>query len=69
MGSVYSLGRRSTTAGCARLGECPRNDGSSTVLIVDADGVYWEQIYRTEPPCDEIIFELPESELHRFELD
>ncbi len=51
------------------IGECPRSDGSSTVLIVDADGAYWEQVYRTEPPYDEILFELPKSELHRFELD
>jgi hypothetical protein len=56
-------------AGMRAIGECPMSDGSSTVLIVDAAGVYWEQIYRTEPPYDEILFELPESELHRFELD
>ncbi|MEN3336574.1 MAG: hypothetical protein V7647_250 [Acidobacteriota bacterium] len=56
-------------SGMRAIGECPRSDGSSTVLIVDADGVYWQQDYRTEPPYDEILFELPESELHRFELD
>jgi hypothetical protein len=56
-------------SGMRAIGECPRTDGSSTVLIVDADGVYWEQVYRTEPPYDEILFELPKSELHRFELD
>jgi hypothetical protein len=56
-------------SGMRAIGECPRSDGSSTVLIVDADGVYWEQDYRTEPPYDEILFELPKSELDRFELD
>ena len=55
--------------GMRAIGECPRTDGSSTVLIVDADGVYWEQDYRTEPPYDAILFELPSSELSRFELD
>jgi len=51
------------------IGECPHDDGSSTVLIVDADGVHWEQVYRQEPPCDEILFALPQAELHRFKLD
>jgi len=51
------------------IGDSPHDDGSSTVLIVDADGVYWEQVYRQEPPYDEILFELPQSELHRFKLD
>jgi hypothetical protein len=55
--------------GMRAIGECPRSDGSSTVLIVDADGVYWEQDYRSEPPYDEILFELPAAELHRFKLD
>jgi hypothetical protein len=56
-------------SGMRAIGECPASDGSSTVLIVDADGVYWEQAYRTEPPYDEILFELPTSELHRFALE
>ena len=56
-------------SGMRAIGECPRSDGSSTVLIVDAEGVYWEQDYRTEPPYDAILVELPSSELGRFELD
>jgi hypothetical protein len=55
--------------GMRATGDCPHDDGSSTVLIVDADGAYWEQVYRQEPPYDEILFELPQSELHRFKLD
>jgi len=51
------------------IGECRRSDGSSTLLVVGADGVHWEQDYRSEPPYDEILFELPASELGRFELD
>jgi hypothetical protein len=35
--------------GMRAIGECPRSDGSSTVLVIDADGVYWEQDYRGEP--------------------
>jgi hypothetical protein len=55
--------------GMRAIGDCPQDDGSSTILIVDADGVLWEQLYRQEPPYDEILFELPQSELHRFVLD
>jgi hypothetical protein len=55
--------------GMRAIGDCPQDDGSSTTLIVDADGVYWEKVYRQEPPYDEILFELPQSELHRFVLD
>jgi hypothetical protein len=36
---------------------------------VDADGVYREQVYRAEPPYDEVLVELPVSEPHRFKLD
>jgi len=55
--------------GMRAIGECRRSDGSSTLLVVGADGVHWEQDYRSEPPYDEILFELPASELGRFELD
>ena len=55
--------------GMRAIGDCPHDDGSSTVPIVDAEGVYWEQVYRQEPPYDEILFELPQTELHRFKLD
>jgi hypothetical protein len=55
--------------GMRAIGDCPHDDGSSTVLIVDADGVHWEQVHRQATPYDAILFELPRSELHRFKLD
>jgi hypothetical protein len=71
--SMYGLrvvaGPEINSEGMRAIGDCPHHDGSSTVLIVDAEGVYWEQVYRQEPPYDEILFELPQSELHRFKLD
>jgi hypothetical protein len=36
-------------AGMRAIGVCPHDEGASIVLIVDANGVHWEQVYRREP--------------------
>lgn len=50
------------------IGHQPQPDGSHTALIRDQDGNFWEEIHSQEPPYEPIMFELPESEIRRFEL-
>jgi hypothetical protein len=50
------------------VGHRPEPDGSKTALIRDADGTYWERYYSEEPPYDEVMLEIPASEIGRFTL-
>jgi hypothetical protein len=49
------------------VGSRPEPDGSSIGLIQDINGNFWEEALSHEPPYERILFELPASEIHRFE--
>lgn len=48
-------------------GHHPQADGTKSALILDPNGNFWERVYSEEPPYEPIMFEIPESEIHRFE--
>jgi hypothetical protein len=50
------------------IGHQPQPDGSRKALIRDQDGNFWERVYSDEPPYEEIMVEVPESEIRRFDL-
>jgi hypothetical protein len=54
-------------AGRRVVGYQPQADGSRTALIRDGYGKYWERVYSEEPPYEPIMFEIPSSEIDRFE--
>jgi hypothetical protein len=58
---------RTLTGGRRVVGYQPQADGSRTALIEDGEGAYWERVYSEEPPYEPVLFELPPSELGRFD--
>jgi hypothetical protein len=49
------------------MGYDPQPDGTRNALIRDQDGNLWERVYSEEPPYEPVMFELPASEIRRFE--